>query len=157
MEEAWRRKHGGGIMGGIEEEAFRRKHGGSMEEEAWRRMHGGEAPRRHPGGTQEASRRHPGGIQEAPRRHPGSPGDTRAVLRQNVPKTLCFSANPCATERFVSTKREQVSPSINIYTVWSSGPGRPAPTNPPTESLEKPPGTLRGKLCLGNICIYMYK
>jgi len=58
-EESWRRNHGGGIM---EEELRRRNLRGIMEEESWRRYPGGgtmrndgtQAPRRHPGGTQEA-------------------------------------------------------------------------------------------------------
>ena len=54
-----------------------------MEEKSWRSNHGGhleaEAPRRHPGGTQQVPRRRP----EAPKRHPEiprrPPGDQRGL------------------------------------------------------------------------------
>jgi len=79
-----------------------------------------------------------------------SRGELGRIWSRNVSKPLCFTAFYLATERFVSTKRERVSPStVNIDTC-EGPPGRDSPETAPTESLEKPPGTLQWKHCLGN-------
>ena len=60
--------------------------------EAPRKHPGGtqEAPRRHPGGTKETPRRHPGGTQEAPRRHPGGTKGSRMDFGAKSAKTIEF-------------------------------------------------------------------
>ena len=77
-------------------------------EASWRRNHGGEIL------EEEAWRRNLGGIWEASGKHLGGwvgHGGSRASWEQNVSKPLCFTANPSATDHFVSTRREQVSQS----------------------------------------------
>ena len=99
----------------MKENPWRRSHGGEiMEEKSWRSNPGGhpeaEAPRSHPGGTQEVPRRYPAGPQDAPRstqrhpkgtqRHPGARQETTEVCEVKSIKTIEFYSKNNVSNHF---------------------------------------------------------